>query len=69
MRQFDTSSYLKMKDEASKSTHVDVTKEEFIKLYVENGGTLADAEMHAKVSKIRGSYVKVGNKMLSVLNN
>ena len=68
MRRFDTESYLKLKDEAAKSSHIDVTETEFIKLFVENGGRPEDAKMHANVSKIMGSYVKIGDKMVAVVN-
>jgi hypothetical protein len=62
----DTGNYLR--SDSNNSTHLDVTKDNFIKLYVENGGKPDEALMQAMISKKIGSYVKIGEKMYCVVS-
>lgn len=45
---------------------IEVTEDEFIRLWVENGGTKKDAKFHLKMSMALGSSVEIGDKMYQV---
>ncbi len=44
--------------------HVDVSRQEFIRLYVEHGGNPEKASMHAMISEGLGGYTLIGGRML-----
>lgn len=46
----------------------EVTEDEFIKAFIKSGKTEEEAKMQAHISKILGSSVLVGKKMLKIKN-
>lgn len=56
----------KKKQATAKLPHLEVSEEEFVHLFVENGGKLEKAKFHAKMSKELGSYIEIGQQMIKV---
>lgn len=50
----------------SKLPHVEVTREEFIRLYVEDGGSPVAAKTRADISESLGAHTKIGDKWVAV---
>jgi hypothetical protein len=44
--------------------HVEVSRQEFIRLFIEGGGDPKKADFQAKISEGLGSYVMIGDKMV-----
>jgi len=58
--------YRRMKEQADKAPQLEVTEAEFTRLAIESGMTKEKAEQTAKISKIMGSSVLIGDKMLQI---
>lgn len=52
--------------ETSELPHIKVTKAEFIKLFVKNGGKKKDAIFQANICEGLGSSVQIGKQMVSI---
>jgi hypothetical protein len=52
-----------------KLPHVEVTEEEFTKLYVASGGDPSKAPLQALVSRELGAYTELAGKMVKVKEN
>lgn len=59
--------YFEMKSRASKLPKASVTEKEFIQACIDNGMTEEKAKSTAKISKIMGSQVMVGDRMLEIV--
>lgn len=53
-----------MKNSTKKLPHIEVSRKEFIRLFVENGGDPEKASMHAQVTEGLRSYAHIGNQMV-----
>jgi hypothetical protein len=51
-------------EETKDLPHVEVTDEEFIRLFMETGMTEEKARQHLMISKGLGSYVHIGEQMV-----
>lgn len=58
--------YLAEQKLAEKAEHVEVTREEFVRLAIESGETPEHAEQTAKMCLAFGSETMIGGKMLSI---
>lgn len=63
---FGAGRYLAQRHKAAKAEHLAVTHDEFVRLFVEAGGTPEKAASVVKIMKIMGSAVLVGDKMLTI---
>lgn len=54
---------------SDKLPRIKVSKEKFILMMIENGKSKEDAEMQAKISKILGSSVMIGNQMVKIVES
>ncbi len=57
--------YMQMKY-GKKEYKIEVTKEEFIKLMVNDGRSVEDAEFHAHVCEVMGSSIVIGDKLVGI---
>lgn len=62
----DYAKFLAMYNKAKGLPEVEVTEEEFIAIMVATGETIEKSQQTAKLSKLLGSIVMVGDKMLKI---
>lgn len=56
-----------LRQDMNKLVHIEVSRQEFIRLYIENGGDKEKASFHAAMSEGLGSHAKIGDKMVKSL--
>ena len=58
---------MREKREAENLPHRDVTRTEFIRLFMAAGGSGDEAKKHARLSSVMGAHTRIGNELVRVV--